>query len=261
MFKIIEDNFDDILFENKEKNYGAYYLRKNYSRYVTIGGGITFSVFLLLFCFWYYVEQISRPIQEVEVEQDLIFTEFDYSLPPLPLDKLTPRLTKAGNPVPVEDKIPKVVKDELVKETKLMDNTVKTENKIIQDTSSRIGNDKNGTDSTTSKGLSNTGDTSRTSIEVEPIGGIAEFILYVQKNIKYPEEAKRYNISGTIYVFFNINEEGKIMDLRVTKPLGFGIDEEVLSVIKSAPSWKPYRVNGIAQKQPVHAPIRLNLPK
>lgn len=261
MFRIVEDNFDDILFEKRQKRFGAYYLRKNYSKYVVIGGLTSFVSVTLFLLIWWWIVYIQPPKKNIDIDQDLFFKEFDSSLPPLPLDKLTPRLNKAGAPKPEQEKVLEVVKDELVKEKELKDNTVKTDVKVLADTSSKEGNDKNGKDTVISKGISDKGDTSKTALVVEPIGGISEFILYVQKNVKYPELAKRNNISGTIYVYFIVNEEGKIEDIKITKPLGFGINEEVMRVISSAPGWKPLKVNGIAQKQRIHVPIKLNLPK
>lgn len=99
-----------------------------------------------------------------------------------------------------------------------------------------------------------------TSFNIEPIGGINEFVLYVQKNFKYPAEAMRFKISGTVYVFFIVNEEGKIEDLKFTKKLGYGIEEEIVRVIENSPPWKPFVIDGLPKKTKVHVPIKLNLP-
>ncbi len=65
-------------------------------------------------------------------------------------------------------------------------------------------------------------------------GGLAA----VQEQIRYPEEALERNIEGTVEVSFTVNKRGEVLNPRVTKGLGYGIDEEAVRVMKLA-KFKP----------------------
>jgi len=63
-------------------------------------------------------------------------------------------------------------------------------------------------------------------------------------NLKYPRDARDNGIEGKVAVNFVLDEEGKIMSATIIKKLGFGCDDEVLRVIKLMPNWKPGKMGG-----------------
>lgn len=65
-------------------------------------------------------------------------------------------------------------------------------------------------------------------------GGLAS----VQKQIRYPQQALEHKIEGTVEVSFTVNKRGEVLNARVTKGLGYGIDEEAVRVMKLA-KFKP----------------------
>ena len=85
-----------------------------------------------------------------------------------------------------------------------------------------------------------------TSVEVNPefIGGQAKMYQYLGENIKYPESARRANISGRTFVRFVVEADGTIGDVEILKGIGFGCDEEAVRVVKSMPVWNPGQKNG-----------------
>lgn len=85
-------------------------------------------------------------------------------------------------------------------------------------------------------------------------GGESELYKYLENNIKYPPVARDAGISGSVYVKFVVNEDGKISGITILRGIGGGCDEEVIRIIKSMPPWKPGKQNGI----PV--PVYFNLP-
>lgn len=75
-------------------------------------------------------------------------------------------------------------------------------------------------------------------------GGDLAFHRYLVQKINYPAEALRRNLSGTVYVRFVVDEEGRIRDAEVAKGSGNGFDEEALRMVRMMPWWSPGRVNG-----------------
>lgn len=65
------------------------------------------------------------------------------------------------------------------------------------------------------------------------IGGSSLFVRHIMANLKYPIEARDKNIQGKVLVSAIINSEGKLTDAKVVKGLGYGCDEEAISIIKS----------------------------
>lgn len=88
----------------------------------------------------------------------------------------------------------------------------------------------------------------------EIIGGIGE----IQKNIKYPELAKRAGIEGKVYVLALINEEGNVANARVIKGIGAGCDEAALEAVKEV-KFTSARNNGKQVKVQVSIPIVFKL--
>nr|WP_230687937.1 energy transducer TonB [Hymenobacter ruricola] len=67
---------------------------------------------------------------------------------------------------------------------------------------------------------------------------------YLARKINYPAEASQRNLSGTVYVRFVVDEQGRIRDAEVAKGCGHGFDEEALRVVRLMPWWAPGRVAG-----------------
>ncbi|MEQ8243506.1 energy transducer TonB [Fulvivirga sp.] len=93
----------------------------------------------------------------------------------------------------------------------------------------------------------------------EPDGGIAGFYKYVQKNLKYPSQAKRMSIEGRVYVQFVINEKGELVDIAVIKGIGAGCDEEVMRIMEKAPKWNPGKQRGVPVRVKQVLPIEFRL--
>ena len=93
----------------------------------------------------------------------------------------------------------------------------------------------------------------------EPRGGMGAFYQYVNKNIKYPNQARRMNIEGKVFVQFVIDKEGNITEVQAVKGIGAGCDEEAVRVIQNAPKWKPGKQRGRPVKVRMILPITFKL--
>lgn len=85
-------------------------------------------------------------------------------------------------------------------------------------------------------------------------GGMAAFYKFLSANIKYPEQAKKENVKGHVFISFVIEKDGSVANIKVDKGLGAGTDEEAVRVLKLSPKWIPGTQNG----EPVR--VKYNLP-
>ena len=100
-----------------------------------------------------------------------------------------------------------------------------------------------------------------TVVEVMPEfpGGQKALYSYMGENIKYPEEAKKKGLSGTVYVTFIILEDGRVSNAEILRGAGNGFDEEALRVVKAMPKWKPGTQDGKPVNVVFNLPIKFNL--
>ncbi len=91
------------------------------------------------------------------------------------------------------------------------------------------------------------------------VGGMEAWYKYLQKNLTYPNQARRMGIEGTVIVRFIVNTDGSIQDVEVLRGIAGGCDEIAKKVIEESPNWNP----GINKDRPVRSrmtmPIRFKL--
>ncbi|MCH7415146.1 energy transducer TonB [Belliella sp. R4-6] len=92
-----------------------------------------------------------------------------------------------------------------------------------------------------------------------PPGGMEGWNQYLSKNLKYPTQARRMGIEGTVYVVFVVNTDGTIQDVDVLRGIGGGCDEEAMRVVKAAPKWEPGKQRGRPVRVRMRLPIRFKL--
>lgn len=90
------------------------------------------------------------------------------------------------------------------------------------------------------------------SINTDPVypGGMEAFHAWFLKSFVYPEEAKRYEVEGTIWISFYVDEKGNVTHVFAdpNRPLlGYGLEEEAIRVLRKMHAWKP----GYANSRPV----------
>ena len=100
------------------------------------------------------------------------------------------------------------------------------------------------------------------SIVEEPAqfpGGDDALSKFIHENIKYPREAIKNKISGTVYVQFVVEKDGSISDVKVVRGIGGGCDEEAVRVVKSMPKWEPGKQRGVPVRVYFTLPIEFKL--
>ncbi|MBK7234024.1 MAG: energy transducer TonB [Saprospiraceae bacterium] len=88
----------------------------------------------------------------------------------------------------------------------------------------------------------------------EFVGGAGSMMRFIQAQIKYPEEARKANIEGTVILYFNVSESGKLTDIKVVRGIGHGCDEEAVRVVSIMPDWTPGKHNN------KNVPVNFTLP-
>jgi protein TonB len=90
-------------------------------------------------------------------------------------------------------------------------------------------------------------------------GGLESFLEWVYRQIRYPDEAARNGVQGTVVLFFIVNENGEISDVSFLKKAHPDLNAEVLRIISRAPIWEPGKQRGKAVKVAFTMPIKFIL--
>lgn len=250
--------WDDVVFHHRNKKYGAYELRRLVAKNQYLGLVCTLSVFSIFFVFLLFKNDADQEV-DFQFEKMVEFKGFDANLitvQPLKKEQAPPPPAKTDEPEeePVEKKDlpPEVKKDkpEPVAEAK----------KTVNLDSLRKASEKAGSD--TGKKFEAGLDSGLVQPKYEegpagPYGGLAEFMKWVQQNIKIPKEATENNVHGTVYVHFTIDEKGTITKVTLSKGLGYGCDAAVMDVIRRAPPWKPAVRDGKPVAQRFIIPVKI----
>lgn len=254
---ILQSDLLDIVFDNKNKEYGAYELRKHYNKRLQRSMLVTFLLVIV-----FAVLQSWKVPHRVG---SLAFINFD-SVKLTSVD-LTP--VKPPPPEPKETiKQPKQLAERKYTAYDIVeDEKVKDPLPTIEDLTNKIISDKNVDGANIgdanlvkpiSSGNSATATATVVETKMEPLryaelmpefpGGMSEFLKFMQRNLKEPsdmEEAQKL----VVIAQFVVDADGNISDLKIVQTARPDLDAEVLRVIKKMPQWKPGMQNG--RKVPV----------
>ena len=90
-------------------------------------------------------------------------------------------------------------------------------------------------------------------------GGVGALNQYLADNIKYPKDALANKIEGTVYAHIYVDQSGNREDVEFPNPLGYGLEEEVLRVIKAMPKFIPAEDQGEPVKTKLILPVKFYL--
>jgi protein TonB len=79
---------------------------------------------------------------------------------------------------------------------------------------------------------------------------------FLAQNLLYPAEAKEKNIEGTVYASFILEVDGTVSNINIIKGLGYGLDEEVVRVLKMMPAWRPGKQKGVPVRVKINLPVK-----
>jgi outer membrane biosynthesis protein TonB len=91
-------------------------------------------------------------------------------------------------------------------------------------------------------------------------GGEQAFDKYIIQNIKYPSEAVRLGVTGTVHAIMYLDETGKVSKVDFAgKEIGYGLEAETRRLLMNAPRWNPAKHNGVAVKSKFALPVTFEL--
>ncbi len=256
MKKIHDDipDFDDLLFENRNKEYGAYQLRKRYPRVLLAGVLVSVligsSAVLIPFLIRPNNEKImSAGSRFVQMRMDVLKPpEEEIFIPPAP-------------PPPESGKMQEIIKyiaPEIVDTLVAAQNTLvatevilaQSENSISELTGSGPGDEL-----LSGEGISE--EEPYIMVEVMPAfrgGDFNKFRDWIYNRTNYPQAAIDAKIEGTVYLTFIVEKDGTVTNVIVLKGVNPLLDEEAIKVISESPRWSP----GLQRGQPVR--VRFQIP-
>jgi protein TonB len=251
MFDNLRDtlDFDDLLFETRNKNYGAYQLRKKYNS--VVAAGIVLAC-LLISCAVILPFVIS-PHGDKVLSGDISYVSVSMQELQPPIDEMVvPPPPPPSEPVRLEETvkyIPPVVVDTVLpleKATATTDEVLAqpNENENVESGSPGTGNEF----STGQDGVAT--DDAFFIVEVMPSfkgGDINKFREWVMKRTNYPQAAVDNRIQGKVYITFIVETDGTVSNVTIVKGVHPLIDNEAIRTIQSSPKWSP----GLQRGQPV----------
>ena len=269
----------DMVFAGKNKEYGAYQLRKG-----TSGRNIKSLLILVIaaalvggFLAWKVIEQKQAEEQQAYMEaMELAKLQKQAEKEKKKPEKVQPKVEmKKEIPVARETQkftAPVIKKDELVKE----ENQVKQMDKL--DDKVAVGaEDKEGVKDRTVEAVR-----SEIAVAAPPPppapkpevatkvfdvveempsfpGGNAALMSYLNSNTKYPVVAQENGVQGRVIISFVVERDGSISDVKVARSVDPSLDREAQRVVKSMPRWTPGKQNGQTVRVKYTVPVVFRL--
>lgn len=270
--KILSADVLDIIFEGRNKDYGAYQLRKTYNKRMITSLAIVAAILLLLFL-GYFVSKLmedkeeTKTVQVQDVQLEEIKQEEKKEEPPPPPPPKPPEPPKVEM---AKFTPPKIVKDEEVKEDekppeveKLEETKIGTMNQEgqkdegivappVEDAGKGVVEAPKKDDEDWDKTFT------KVEIESEYPGGAAAWQRYLNRNLRYPQEAIDNEVQGAVVVQFIVDKEGNVSDVEaISGPQE--LRAEAVRVIKKSGKWTPAVQNGRQVKSYKKQPIVFRL--
>lgn len=271
--KILKSDLLDIIFDNRNKDYGAYELRRNYGRRVRKGFASVALVALTTFS----IAMAVLKEEPVQANPSVPFHPINPELPNLPPEQPDASHPKPTKPDPIDETdsgIPSVI-DDAVNVTPPLPQVPPSQGNDDGNETTPSSNASGGQGTSPSENPATGGQPEPTpeptpepsapidivDVQVFPEfpGGEDELMRYLMSHLKYPQEAVRNNISGRVTLGFVVNKNGEIDDIKVLRSVGYGCDEEAVRVVKSMPGWKPAMNNGKPVSVYFNLPITFEL--
>jgi periplasmic protein TonB len=250
-------SWNDIVFEKRNRDYGAYVLRASYGSNVIIGVVVTLLAIVAVILFPYVAERLSdEPVKNV-VPRKMVYTELSTPPPidkpkPLPPVISLPKLQKIIKFVP-----PRVVKEQVVETAPTIEEikandvaAVAVEGPVTVEFAEPVEQVVEVDDNQIF-----------TVVEQAPDfeGGYDALMRWVKQTMVYPANARRMDMEGTVYLSFVVGKTGVISDVTVLKGFMAECDKEAVRVARLMPPWKPGKQNGRAVSVRFTLPLKFRL--
>lgn len=266
----------DMVFDGKNKSYGAFQLRKG-----TSSRNIKSLIILVIaaalvggFLAWKVIEQ-------KQAEQQAAYMEA------MELSKLQKEAKKQEKKQVVKPKVepkkeipvarqtqkftaPVIKKDELVKEENQIKQMDKLDDKVAVGTENHEGTKDRNVEAVRNDIAVNTPPPAPKEevtnkvfdvVEVMPSfpGGQGALMSYLSSHTKYPVVAQENGVQGRVTVSFVVERDGSITDVHVVRSVDPSLDREAARVVSTMPNWQPGKQNGSAVRVKFNVPVQFKL--
>jgi periplasmic protein TonB len=232
--------FDDIVFENRNKEYGAYTLRKKYNRNVIIALIIGILILGTAVITPYLNAKAAenrskRAERQVEIKMENLDQPAEQIAPPPPPPPPPQDVVQQARYVPPvvvdsvkpEDNVQLMTADQAQVEVK----DAEVEEAPVQ-----------------AEEVQENVDEAEPFVVVEEMpmfpGGEAALLAYIAEHTQYPEVAKENNIQGKVIVRFCVTSKGGVDKVSILKGVDPELDKEAIRVVQTLPAFKPGKQGG-----------------
>ncbi|MGB3948472.1 MAG: TonB family protein [Bacteroidia bacterium] len=248
-------SMNEIIFENKNKAYGAYVIRSTYD--TSISTALLMSIALAgvvsLLAFWLSQSPNVLPKIQGQTEVPELSVLMDVTPKELPriIEKIEPQKIEKTELPPKSDNLNLVASDDK-KDVLTSNNSTAT---IIKN-GTTDGSDSAAviTEVKPTIAPTVTNDAQIAADEMPEFNG--NLFQYIKNKIQYPYIAKENLTSGTVVLQFIVEKDGSIGNIKVLNAVADGCTEEAIRVVKSMPKWKPGKNKGEPVRVLFNLPVR-----
>lgn len=271
---LISSDWVDLVFEGRNKAYGAYRLRKSTTKRNILA--MVAVVILLVVAFIILTVKSFVDEQRAKVAMTQVAELTNYKQPEKKAEvkqkkiEVEPERVVERVKSSIKFTAPVIKKDDEVKP----DEELKTQDELMS-TKTAIGTfDVKGNDDANGEVLKAKEVIAEPEppkheeenkvfdiVEQQPLfpGGPAALMKYLSENTKYPVVAQENGVQGRVTVQFVVEKDGSISDVHVLRGVDPSLDKEAVRVVKSMPRWTPGKQNGITVRVNYRVPVLFRL--
>jgi len=261
----------DVVFDQKNKSYGAYALRRESSSNTLKALFIAGTLFILLFLSPKIISLIkgNNTIEDIPVKETMVTVQSPPPVnpetpPPSAIEPPPARQNQIKFPPPIVVIDSKVIDADPVQIKDLVDSNPGQKDVLgVPDGNIVIDGPQGKGPVGAGAAEDNTVYNVFVALEVQPTfpGGMDKFYKYLSKSIRYPAMAQENNIQGKVFLSFIIEKNGSLTDIKVERKLGYGTDEEAVRVLAASPKWVAGVQNGKFVRVKYNIPINFAMPQ
>jgi protein TonB len=246
-------NFDDLIFENRNKEYGAYDMRKKYNFFllISLSASLLIGSSTVIIPYLKVLSMVQDPgsggggrrlvsvsMEKLDLPDEEIFVALAVPPPPAGIQQ-------------VEKYVAPIIADTVLPTDNIQQSVADIQATNPENTTQELTVSTNASESELTGGdLGDGGDEPFILVEVKPTfkgGDIEKFREWVQKRVSYPQEAQDNGIQGRVYLTFVIERDGSVSTVNIVRGVDPLINNEAKKAIEASPKWSP----GLQRGRPV----------
>ena len=273
---LIDNRWSDLMFENRNKEYGAYVLRRQTTAR-NIKSIIAVLILFAIVMIYMVAKNAYDDYQKAHMAQTQV-TELTALQEQKKEAKVERKeIVKQEKVEQVVEKVKSSIKftapvikkdDEVRPEDEMKSQDEIMNSKVAVGFANVIGNDESGEVLKAKEMIINEPvkpkeEENKVFDVVEQMpsfpGGMAALMAYLQKSIKYPPVAEENGIQGRVVCTFVVERDGSVTDVRVAKSVDPSLDKEAVRVVSAMPKWIPGKQNGQSVRVKYTLPVTFRL--